>query len=157
MISMIVAFDPNRLIGADNKLPWHYPQDMKNFRKITTGNDILMGRLTFESILGYQNKPLLNRYHYVASKSAEYDFEEVEVIKDIHAFVETYPTDKELFIIGGANIYNELLPYVQRIYITHVKKEYVGDSWFPSLDLSDWDAEILDETNDFKWIKYDKK
>ena len=156
MISMIVAFDENRLIGADNKLPWHFKDDLQYFKEVTMGNDIFMGRLTFESILLYRNQPLPGRHHFVATRTADYDFETVTTVSDINQFITEYPEDKELFIIGGANIYEQLLPLVNRLYITHVKHRYDGDAWFPSIDLSDWSSQKIKETDDLLFMVYDR-
>lgn len=157
MISMIVAFDENRLIGADNKLPWHFKQDLQYFKEVTTGHDIFMGRLTFESILSYRNQPLPNRHHYVATRSAEYDFDSVTTVPDIKSFIKAYPIGKELFIIGGAKIYEQLLPLADRLYITHVKHTYEGDAWFPEINLDVWVATKKDETDDLCFMMYERE
>jgi len=157
MISMIVAFDENRLIGADNKLPWHFKEDLQYFKKVTTGHDIFMGRLTFESILSYRGQPLPNRHHYVATRTADYDLDAVTNVSDIKSFINGYPKDKELFIIGGAKIYEQLLPVVDRLYITHVKHTYEGDTWFPEVDFDSWVATKKDETNDLCFMMYERK
>ena len=155
MISLIVAFDKNRLIGANNKLPWHFKEDLQYFKEVTTGHDILMGRLTFESILSYRKKPLPNRHHYVATKTANYDFDDVTTVADIDAFIKSYPVEKELFIIGGANIYNQMLPMVDRLYITHIKQTYEGDAWFPDVNLDEWVGTKKGETNDLCFMIYE--
>ena len=157
MISMIVAFDENRLIGADNKLPWHFKEDLQYFKKVTTGHDLLMGRLTFESILSYLGHPLPNRHHYVATRTADYDINAVTTISDIKSFVNGYPKDKKLFIIGGARIYEQLLPLVDRLYITHVKHTYEGDTWFPKINLAKWGATKKGETDDLCFMIYERK
>jgi dihydrofolate reductase len=156
MISMIVAFDGNRLIGANNKLPWHFKDDLQYFKEVTMGNDIFMGRLTFESILSYRNQPLPGRHHFVATRTADYDFESVTTVGNIEDFINNYPSDKELFIIGGANIYEQLLPFVDRLYITHVKHSYEGDAWFPSVDLSHWSSQKIKETDDLCFMVYER-
>lgn len=157
MISMIVAFDKNRLIGANNKLPWHFKEDLKYFKEVTTGHDILMGRRTFESILSYRSSPLPNRHHYVVSRSSKYDNETVTTVSDLDLFINEYPIDKELFIIGGASIYEQLLPLTDRLYITHVKQTYIGDVWFPKVDFDDWDEIKKKETNDFCFMVYERR
>jgi dihydrofolate reductase len=157
MISMIVAFDENRLIGANNKLPWHFKEDLQYFKEVTTGHDIFMGRLTFESILSYRNQPLPNRHHYVATRTASYDFDAITTISDIDSFIKEYPADKELFIIGGAKIYEQLLPLADRLYITHVKHTYEGDAWFPEVNLAAWDATKKGETDDLCFMMYERK
>jgi len=157
MISMIVAYDENRLIGAENKLPWHFKEDLQYFKKVTTGHDIFMGRLTFESILSYGKQPLPNRHHYVATRTQVYDFDAVTTVDDIDAFVNHYPKEKELFVIGGANIYKQLLPVADRLYVTHVKHAYEGDAWFPAVDLKVWEATKIDETDDLCFMRYERK
>jgi len=157
MISMIVAFDENRLIGADNKLPWHFKEDLQYFKEVTTGHDIFMGRLTFESILSYRNQPLPNRHHYVATRHAAYDFDAVTTVSDIKSFITAYPKDKELFVIGGAKIYEQLLPFADRLYITHVKHTYEGDTWFPEVDLDMWVATEKRATEDLRFMMYERK
>jgi len=157
MISMIVAFDENRLIGADNKLPWHFKDDLQYFKEVTMGNDIFMGRLTFESILSYRNQPLPGRHHFVATRTANYDFDAVTTVSNMEQFIADYPAEKELFIIGGAKIYEQLLPFVDRLYITHVKHSYEGDAWFPSVDLSDWSSKKIKETEDLCFMLYEKE
>ncbi|MCL2560214.1 MAG: dihydrofolate reductase [Turicibacter sp.] len=157
MISMIVAFDENRLIGADNKLPWHFKEDLQYFKEVTMGNDIFMGRLTFESILSYRNQPLPGRHHYVATRTADYNFEAVTTISDVSSFIATYPQDKELFIIGGANVYEQLLPFVDRLYVTHVKHAYEGDAWFPEVDWDEWVGTKKNETENLCFMRYERK
>ncbi|MCL1951005.1 MAG: dihydrofolate reductase [Turicibacter sp.] len=138
MISLIVAFDKNRLIGAGNRLPWHFREDLKYFKETTMGHDLLMGKNTFESILSYGNKPLPGRHHFVLSRSLEYAHEQVDVVADLEGFLKNYPAEKELFIIGGSSVYTQVLPYVQRLYITHVEGEYEGDAYFPETIPSQW-------------------
>ena len=138
MISLIVAFDQNHLIGSKNRLPWFYKEDLDYFKQITTGHDLLMGRLTFESILSYKGVPLPNRHHYVLTTIKSYDFKEVTTLTDGVTFIEHYPKEKELFIIGGRSIYEQFLPYVERLYITHLEREFEGDCYFPPLDFSKW-------------------
>jgi len=157
MISIIVAFDENRLIGANNKLPWHFKEDLQYFKETTVGHDIFMGRLTFESILSYQNKPLPKRHHYVATNAAEYDFNAVTTVNHIESFIKEYPKDKELFIIGGAKIYEQLLPLADRLYITHVKHTYEGDTWFPNVDFAEWNILKKRETDDLCFAVYERK
>ena len=158
MISLIVAMDENRLIGADNKLPWHFKEDLQYFKEVTMGHDIFMGRLTFESILSYRNQPLPGRHHYVASRNAEYNFDSVTVVSDIENFIQNYPPDRELFVIGGAKIYEQLLPLVDRLYITHIKHSYDGgDAWFPQVDESAWSVTAIKDSEDLQFLVYDRR
>ncbi|MDE5977880.1 MAG: dihydrofolate reductase [Turicibacter sp.] len=138
MISLIVAFDRHQLIGKANRLPWNYPEDLAYFKRITLGHDLLMGRQTFQSILSYKNHPLPHRHHYVLTMTKHYDYEEVTVLTDLESMVLNYPKDKELFIIGGRSVYEQSLPYVDRLYITHIDQEFEGDTYFPMMDWSEW-------------------
>ncbi len=136
MISLIVAFDENRLIGVDNKMPWHFKEDLQYFKQTTLHHDVLMGRKTFESILSYNNCPLPKRHNVVLSRSFDYSHEDVTVINDLKGYLTAYPVDKELFVIGGASIYEQALAIADRLYITHVKGDYTGDTYFPMYDAS---------------------
>lgn len=138
MISIIVAFDQNQLIGDQNRLPWHFKEDLKYFKEKTTGHDILMGRHTFESILAYQNRPLPNRHHIVLTTSQDYDYNDVTITSDLENVISTYPSDKELFVIGGRSVYGQVMPYAKRLYITHIDAVYEGDTYFPSIDWTQW-------------------
>ena len=138
MISLIVAFDRQRLIGSGNKLPWHYKEDLQYFKETTTGHDLMMGRKTFESILSYRNQPLPNRHHYVLSRQLTYEHPQVDIIGDFKHFLKEYPEENELFVIGGAAVYEQALPFADRLYVTHIDENHEGDTYFPSLDLSSW-------------------
>ncbi len=139
IVSMIVAHGPKNEIGLNNQLLWHISEDLKNFKKITTGKTIVMGRKTFESI----GKALPNRLNIVLTKDADLKIPGTEVINDpLMAFDVALENndqdDSELVIIGGAEIYNIYLPYAQKIYLTEVP--YVGpaDAFFPTLTSSEW-------------------
>lgn len=144
MISLIVAFDENRLIGAGNKLPWHFKDDLKYFKDTTMGHDLLLGKNTFDSILSYANKPLPGRHHFVLSRHLDYVHEQVTVVRDLQTFVGQYPSSKELFVIGGSSVYEQVLPVANRLYITHIDDCFEGDAYFPEVDFSEWS--LLRET-----------
>ena len=154
MISLIVAFDKNQLIGANNRLPWHFKEDLKYFKQTTMNHDILMGRLTFESILSYGNKPLPGRHHIVLSKTKEYSFSEVTTINELQPFLKNYPKNKELFIIGGSSIYEQALPWADFLYITHVEGEYIGDAYFPVIDWNKWSCIRETKVGDLRFSVY---
>ena len=138
MISLIVAFDQNQLIGVNNQLPWHYKEDLKYFKETTTGHDILMGRHTFESILSYQNKPLPNRHHIVLTKQMSYNHEQVTITDNLNKILANYQNSKELFVIGGRSIYEQTLPIADRLYITHIDATFEGDTYFPEINWYEW-------------------
>lgn len=132
-ISMIFAMDRNRLIGNDNKLPWRLPADLAYFKKTTLGHLILMGRKTFESL----GKPLPGRKNVILTRDRSYKAPGCELIHSLDE-LQQYISDQEIFVIGGANIYEQLLPMANRLYITHIDAEFEGDSYFPPLNEEQW-------------------
>jgi dihydrofolate reductase len=135
-ISIIVAYGKNWEIGLNNEMLWHISEDFKNFKAITSGHHILMGRKTFESI----GKPLPNRTSIVLSNSG-FTSEGVHTFSDIQeAFnFARKNAEEELFIIGGANIYETLFPYVDKMYLSEVDFEGVADAFLKPIDFSTWD------------------
>ncbi|MGL4336166.1 MAG: dihydrofolate reductase [Turicibacter sp.] len=156
MISMIVAFDENQLIGADNKLPWHFKEDLRYFKETTLGHDILMGRNTFDSILGYNNKPLPGRHNIILTHSNQYTDYDVTVIDELQSYIECYPAEKELFVIGGRSVYEQVLPLADRLYITHIKGSYKGDTYFPAYDPMNWNCISKKETDCLIFAVYER-
>ena len=145
MIQFIVAYDKNRVIGKNNDLPWKLPADLAYFKKVTMGSTVVMGRKTFESI----GKPLPGRKNIVITNQTGYKAEGCEVI---HSIDELLHVNSELFIIGGATIFEQALPYAQKLYITYIDEEFEGDTYFPEIDFDNWNliAEekgIKDEKN----------
>lgn len=145
---MIVAMGPKGEIGYENKLLWHLPEDLKNFKKLTTGKIIVMGRKTFESI----GRPLPNRTNVVVSRDINFRPEGVLVIDDpllaldigLNAPSDTSEGASELMVIGGGEIYRQFLPFAQRIYLSKIKKDPGPcDTYFPDLIESDW--EVIEE------------
>jgi len=157
MISLIVAFDQNQLIGSENRLPWHYKDDLKYFKEQTMGHDILMGRSTFESILSYRNQPLPGRHHFVLTKLKSYNFNEVTVISDLPTFLKDYSSEKELFVIGGTSVYKQTFPYAERLYITHIEREFSGDAYFPKVDWSEWLCLKENTVGELRFAVYERR
>src|SRR5574342_17806 len=146
MINIIAAMAKNRVIGKNNKLPWHIADDLKNFKKLTSGSVVIMGRKTFESI----GKPLPNRVNIVISSSMP-ETEGVIVCHDIPAALEKARSyNKEIFIIGGATIYQQTIPWADRMYLSYVKGDYDGDAFFPQYDESQWRVERREDFPDFE-------
>lgn len=135
-ISMIVAYGKNLEIGLNNKMLWHISEDFKNFKQITSGHHILMGRKTFESI----GKALPNRISIVLSKS-NFSHKDVYTFDNIHKAFDFARKngEEELFIIGGANIYEKLFKYVNKMYISEVDFEGQADAYLKKIDFSSWD------------------
>ncbi|WP_321312423.1 dihydrofolate reductase [Halarcobacter sp.] len=147
IISMIVAYGKNWEIGLNNQMLWHISEDFKNFKQITSGHHLLMGRKTFESI----GKPLPNRTSLVLSNSG-FEHEGVHTFNDVQeAFnFARKNAEEELFIIGGANIYNTLFPYVDKMYLTEVDFEGEADAFLEEIDFTNWD---LVEQKDYAEVK----
>ena len=152
IVSLIVAYGPKREIGLDNKLLWHISEDLKNFKKLTLGKSIVMGRKTFESI----GKALPERLNIVLSNNAELVIPGVEVITDpLMAFdlaLEFNDSEEsELVVIGGGEIFNIYLPYVQKIYLSEVAYEGAADTFFPELDMKEWKETSTENFSQFKF------
>lgn len=129
-LSIIVAMDDNQLIGKDNALPWHLPADLGYFKKTTTGKTVLMGRKTYESI-GF---PLPNRRNVIVSRNTGFSAEGCEVVDSIERALELAKGDEEVMIMGGASFYEQMLPSVDRLYITQIEGTFVGDAHFPKFN-----------------------
>jgi len=136
LISLIVAAAQNGIIGRDNQLIWHLPDDLKQFKRLTTGHPIIMGRKTFDSI----GKPLPNRTSIVITRNQDWQFEGVIVVNSVNEAIEAARqtgTD-EAFVIGGAEVYKVTLPVADKIYLTEVKAEFEGDAHFTISNQEEW-------------------
>lgn len=140
-LSIIVAMAENRCIGKDNQMPWHISDDLKRFKKLTLTHTVIMGRKTFESILGYLNEPLPGRQSIVISRSGYESEHDVPVISDIDEAINLAKKskDKEVFIIGGAEIYNQTINLANKLYLTKVHKSVEGDAFFPEINEAEWE------------------
>ena len=136
MLSIVVAKAKNNIIGKDNKLLWHLSDDLKRFKALTEGHTIIMGRKTFESL----GKVLPNRKHIVFSNNPDFKVndENVEVVHSLLQIQEYIESEEEAFVIGGAMMYNFLMPYVSKMYVTEIEKEFEGDTFFPRIDDKKW-------------------
>lgn len=146
MISFIVAMDENRVIGQDNRMPWHLPADLAHFKATTMGHPVVMGRKTFESI----GKPLPGRKNIVLTRQTDWSAGGTEVIHSL----DDLPAG-DLFVIGGAEIFRDLLPRVDRMYITVIRHAFAGDAYFPEFDPLEWQVleqrpGVVDEKNPYR-------
>ncbi|HEX5223311.1 MAG TPA: dihydrofolate reductase [Verrucomicrobiae bacterium] len=144
----IAAMSLNRVIGNGNKIPWHLPEDFKWFKATTTGHIIVMGRKTFESI----GKPLPNRETIVLSRSG-FSFPGVTTIRSLDA-LPANTADRQVFICGGAQIYEQALPLCSEILLTLVKREVPGDAFFPPFEDQFQFSDTVRETPEFKILRY---
>jgi dihydrofolate reductase len=135
VVSIVVAFAGNGVIGRDGGLPWHLPTDMKRFRELTTERAVLMGRRTFES-LPDRFRPLPNRRNLVLSSSQDWHAPGAEVFADLQSAVAA--CDGDCFVIGGERTYREALALAERVYATEVEGEIDGDVYFPALTDGEW-------------------
>jgi dihydrofolate reductase len=128
--------DQNRVIGKNNELPWHLPADLQYFKKVTMGHPIVMGRKTFESI----GRVLPGRENVIVTRNQDYKAEGCVVLHDIEQ-IKTFADsrDEEVFVIGGAEIFKEILPVTDRLYITEIHETFEGDTFFPVIDENQWD------------------
>ena len=137
IVSIIAAIGKHREIGYKNNLLWHIPEDLKRFKKITSGHTVIMGRKTFESI---NCKPLPNRKNIVITSQKGFYAEGAEIVHSVKVAMEQARKDGEIFILGGATVYEQCLPFADRIYLTIVKKEYKADTYFPQYDHISWET-----------------
>ena len=159
MISLIVAHDPNLVIGKDNELPWHLPEDLAYFKKMTMGKAMVMGRKTYESI----GRPLPGRLSIVITRDPNYKAEGVVVVNNLDEGIEKAKEyASEAMIIGGAEIFNLVMGVADRLYITLIQSEFEGDTFFPAYT-DDWELkstsdEIISKNGTaFVYQIYDKK
>lgn len=136
LISMIAALSTNGVIGRDNKLPWHLPEDLKYFKKVTMGKSLLMGRKTYESI----GRPLPGRTNIVLSRQQQFAAPGVIIVHSSEqALAEAGRTGAtELMVIGGEDVYRTMLPLARRLYLTRVDLQVEGDAFFPPLEPGQW-------------------
>jgi dihydrofolate reductase len=145
ILSSIAALSKNRVIGANNGIPWHIPEDAKWFRQKTKGHPVLMGRKTYETM----GEPLKGRTNIVITHSPTFAPPNVLVAATIEegiALAKGTPGDEELFVMGGETIYRQTMDIVDRLYLTHIDMEVEGDTFFPEFDESDWTV-IFRETH----------
>lgn len=162
MLSIIVAVAKNNVIGKDNKLIWHLPEDLRRFKRLTTNHNIIMGRKTFESL----GRVLPNRKHIVLCNDAELNVndENVNIIDDVSKLDEYINSNEENFVIGGASIYKLLLPKTEKLYITKINQEFEGDVYFPEIKADEWkiierEKGLKDDKNpyDYEYVTYVRK
>ncbi len=162
IISIIVALADRNVIGAENRLLWHLPDDLKNFKRLTMGKYILMGRKTWESI----GRPLPGRTNVVITRNKDLEFRDIYTFNSVQEALNFAENKKqpEIFIIGGEQIYQLTLPLADKLYVTKVYGSFEGDAFFPEIDMKDWIIEksIYHEKDEihtfpFEMIVFSKK
>lgn len=132
-ICIIAAMDKNRVIGYDNQLPWHLPADLKHFKSLTMAKSIIMGRKTYESI----GKPLPGRHNIIVTRQQHYVAKDCQIAHTLKSALQLVKSD-EVFIIGGTEIFSQALPITDRLYLTLIDHEFIGDCYFPKWLAQDW-------------------
>ncbi|MBU2651223.1 MAG: dihydrofolate reductase [Bacteroidetes bacterium] len=134
-ISIIVAIARNNAIGKDNQLLWHLPDDLKRFKRITSGHPVIMGKKTYESL---PVRPLPGRLNIVITDNPNDTFDGCETVFSIEEALAKCPRDMECFIIGGGSVYRQFMPLAEKLYITKVHKDFDADTFFPEITEDDW-------------------
>ena len=137
LLTAIAAVAQNGVIGKDNDLIWHLPDDLKHFKNLTKGHTIIMGRKTWESIGA---KPLPNRRHIIITRNESYAATGAEVVTSVEAAIAQVENDDQPFIVGGAEIYKLAMPYLKRLELTYVHHNFEGDTHFPEFDKNEWET-----------------
>jgi dihydrofolate reductase len=151
MIAIIVAMTKKGVIGARDTLPWHIPAELKNFKKITTGNTVIMGRKTFESI----GRTLPCRNNIIISSSPLITVQGAVVCSSIaEAVAKARAYNKDIFVIGGAHVYAQFLPLANRLLISYIKQDYEGDILFPEFDPTQWKLLSTESYPEFDFCVY---
>ncbi|MFV7769063.1 type 3 dihydrofolate reductase [Shewanella marisflavi] len=157
-IAMIAAMANNRVIGKDNQMPWHLPEDLRHFKQMTLGKPVVMGRKTFESI----GRPLPGRHNIVVSRQADLVIEGVTCVTSFEQAKEVVKGCDELVVIGGGQLYAELLPQADILYLTEINLDVAGDTHFPEWDDGSWqllqsESHINDKGLEYRFINLVKK
>ncbi len=160
IISLVAAAGNNNVIGGNNKLLWKMPTDMKFFKDLTTGHTVIMGRKTYQSF----GRPLPHRRNIIVTRDKNFAMEGCEVVHSLHEALKLADGEKEVFIIGGANIYEQSMAIANKIYLTRIFGNFEGDSYFPAINEKDWQQTTVseypaDEKNPypFAFLEYVKK
>ena len=154
MVGLIVAYTKNRVIGNKGQIPWRIKGEQKRFKELTTGNVVIMGRRTYEEI----GKPLPNRDTIVVSKTANYQFENCITVGSLKEALEA-AGNRAVYISGGAGLYKEAIPFVDKMYITEIDAEIEGDTYFPEFDTSLFQREVeesFDGELPYQYVTYTK-
>lgn len=155
MIALIVAYAKNKVIGNNGCIPWKIKGEQKRFRELTTGNVVVMGRKSYEEI----GKPLPNRTTIVVSRTKNFDAENCMTAKSLAEAIEM-AGDRKVYISGGAGLYKEALPLVEKMYITEIDCEIEGDTYFPEFDENQFDKQIderFESEIPYTYVTYTRK
>jgi dihydrofolate reductase len=156
-ITLVVAIDAQRGIGVDNKLPWHLPEDLAHFKRVTLGHPIIMGRKTFDSI----GRPLPKRRNIVVTRNRDWRHEGVDSVASLAGAI-ALVGDEPASIIGGAQVFTEAMQIADRMIVTHIDSVYRCDTFFPEIDPAAWTVTAREDHRSadgvaFSFVTYERK
>lgn len=157
-VVLIAAVSENGVIGKDDEMPWHYPEDLKHFKNMTMGSPVIAGRVTHESIVSRLDHPLPGRTTIVLTREGVPDHTDVIETNGVEAAL-TAAEDTgadEVYVIGGASIYQQFLPHADRLVLTEIHEQYDGDTYFPDWDRSEWTRVSCDLREDLAFVEYER-
>jgi len=159
-ISIIAAMSANRAIGLENRLPWNLPDDLKRFKALTMNHHIVMGRKTYDSI----GKPLPGRDTVIVTRNMDYAVPGCVAVNSLDAALTVSFSDAEVFFVGGADLYRQVLPIANRIYLTEIRRVFDGDAFFPEFDMRQWSETSREQHRtegdngfEYHYVIYDRK
>ena len=156
-IYLVAAVAANGIIGANGRLPWRLPEDLKHFKRLTMGHPVIMGRRTWESLPG----PLPGRENIIVTRTPGYEAPGVAVASSLGAAIALCAGEKLAFVIGGTQLFAEALPIASGLVMTEVHRDYEGDTWFPQWDRSQWretqrEAHSAADGTKFDFVLYER-
>ena len=157
-LSIIVAIANNQVIGNNNELIWHIPEDLKRFKALTMGHHIIMGRKTWESI----GRALPGRISIVITRNPDFQADDCVAVGSLEQAIGMSASDSEVFVIGGGEIYGLAMPLANRLYVTHIHQDFEGDTVFPPIDVHQWAVEKSEEPANkgglfYRFVNYKRK
>jgi dihydrofolate reductase len=157
-VYLVAAVAANGIIGANGKLPWHIPGELKHFKKLTLGHPIIMGRRTWESLKG----PLPQRENIVVTRTPGYQAPGAAVANSLDAALALCAGEPVAFVIGGTQLFEESMPIAAGMVLTEIKRDYPGDTWFPQWDRAQWtesqrEAHTAPDGTKFDFVLYERK
>jgi dihydrofolate reductase len=152
LVSLVAALARNRVVGAGNRLPWHLPEDLKRFKRLTMGAPIIMGRKTHVSI----GRPLPGRRNIVVTRQPDATWPGCEVVHSLDDAIASAGDAPEVFVIGGAELYAAAFPRADRLHLTLIDADYDGDTFFPAFDPADWRETARESGAGFAFVTYER-
>ena len=156
-VVLVAAVAANGIIGASGRLPWHIPEELRHFKKLTLGHPVIMGRRTWESLKG----PLPQRENIVVTRTPGYDASGAAVAASLEAALALCAGEPVAFVIGGTQLFKESLPIATGMELTEIRRDYEGDTWFPAWDRSQWketqrEAHAAEDGTRFDFVRYER-